>query len=252
MQRRIRYALTAGVLSSGAPAGLLGIRLAKAPAESVSLQQVRDEIVTDRAAYVYVGGATAVIFALFGYILGRHADKLAALSETDPLTHLYNTRGFSSRLNVEIKRSKRSRDPLSLLFLDLDSLKAINDQFGHRAGSETLRRVASLIRTELRETDIASRWGGDEFTILAPSTSRVAGVALAERIRIRIAASTPEWPLTASIGVASTTPEDATLLEPSALMRAADTAMYEAKKRGKNAVVAWNEPDRAPDPNSVT
>jgi diguanylate cyclase (GGDEF)-like protein len=238
MQRRISYALTAGVLSSGAPAGLLGIRLAKAPAESVSLRQVRDEIVTDPAVYVYVGGATAAIFALFGYILGRQADRLEALSETDPLTNLFNTRGFAARLNVEIKRSKRSRDPLSLLFLDLDGLKMINDRFGHRAGSETLRRVARLIRTELRETDIAARWGGDEFTILAPHTSIDAGVALAERVRSRIAADAAGWPLTASIGVSSATPEDSAPIEPSMLMRAADAAMYEAKKRGKNAVVA--------------
>ena len=252
MQRRITYALTAGVLSSGAPAGLLGIRLAKGPAESVSLRQVRNEIVTDRAAYVYVGGATAAIFALFGYILGRQADRLAALSETDPLTSLFNTRGFAARLNVEIKRAKRSRDPLSLLFLDLDGLKLINDRFGHRAGSDTLRRVAHLIRSELRETDIAARWGGDEFTILAPNTSLDQGVALAERMRRRIEAHTPGWRLTASIGVASAPSDAAAVIEPSALMRAADAAMYRAKNRGKNAVVAWSEPLTAAAADSVT
>jgi diguanylate cyclase (GGDEF)-like protein len=252
MDRRISYALTAGVLSSGAPAGLLGIRLAQAEADPISLRDVRDEIVTDRAAYVYVGVATAAIFALFGYILGRQADRLAELSETDPLTHLYNTRGFSARLNVELKRFRRTQDSLSLLFLDLDGLKVINDRFGHRAGSETLRRVGSFIRSELRETDVASRWGGDEFTILAPNTPLEAGVALAERIRSRIAANATGWPLTASIGVASVAAGDATLLNASELMRAADTAMYQAKRRGKNAVVPWPGLSRTATATSVT
>ena len=238
MQRSISYALTAGVLSSGAPAGLLGIRLAKAPADSVSLRQVHDEFVTDRAVYVYVGGATAVIFTLFGYILGRQADRLAALSETDALTGLFNSRGFSARLNAEVRRSRRYREPLSLLFLDLDGLKGINDCYGHRAGSETLRRVAHLIRSQLRETDAAARWGGDEFTILTPNTGRDVALTLAERIRRRVAGSAAEWPLTASIGVATLTSDDATHGDSAALMRSADAAMYMAKNAGKNTVVA--------------
>jgi diguanylate cyclase (GGDEF)-like protein len=240
MRRRFRYALTAGFLSSGAPAGLLGIRLAKRHEDdAVSLRQVRTEIAADRAAYVYVGGATALIFALFGYILGRQADQLAELSETDPLTGLLNARGFSSRFGIEIQRTKRYRQPLSLLFLDLDGLKSINDRYGHRAGSEALRQMAAVIRSELRETDAASRWGGDEFTILAPQTGAAAAMALAERIRCRIAEDGQAWPLTASVGIATHhagdygAPADAALL-----MRAADMAMYDAKKRGKNSVIA--------------
>ena len=115
MRRRFSYALTAGVLSSGAPAGLLGIRLARGDDDEVSLRRVRSEIAADRAAYMYVGGATAVIFALFGYILGRHADELSELSETDALTDLLNARGFAARLHAETRRSKRYREPLSLL-----------------------------------------------------------------------------------------------------------------------------------------
>lgn len=107
MRRRFRYALTAGFLSSGAPAGLLGIRLAERRDDSVSLQDVRDEIATDRAAYMYIGGATALIFALFGYILCRQADQLANLSETDALTELLNARGFSSRFRIELQRARR-------------------------------------------------------------------------------------------------------------------------------------------------
>jgi diguanylate cyclase (GGDEF)-like protein len=245
MRRRFTYALTAGVLSSGAPAGLLGIRLARREDE-VSLQRVRSEIAADRAAYMYVGAATAVIFALFGYILGRHADTLAELSETDALTELLNARGFARRLHAEVKRSKRYRQPLSLLFLDLDGLKDINDRYGHRAGSEALREVARVIRAELRETDTGARWGGDEFTILAPNTQIGPAIAFAERIRARIAHHVAEWPLTASIGIAAFDNIDGPMpRDASALMRAADDAMYQAKRLGKNTVVAAEATDAA-------
>jgi diguanylate cyclase (GGDEF)-like protein len=243
MQRRFAYALTAGLLSSGAPAGLLGRRLKNGSDESVSLSRVKTELTGDGAPFVYVCGATAIIFALFGYVLGRQVDQLAALSETDSLTGLLNTRGFASRLRAEIKRSKRYREPLTLLFLDLDGLKRINDREGHRAGSAALREVGTVIHTSLRESDVAARWGGDEFTILAPNTSREAAFTLAERVRCEIAGHVSTWPLTASIGVAThEADEDGMPADSAALMRAADTAMYEAKKRGKNAVVVFEQP----------
>ena len=245
MRRRFRYALTAGFLASGAPAGLLGIRLAKGDPAGTSLDRVGRELATDRAAYLYVGGATAIIFALFGYVLGRQADRLAALSETDSLTELMNSRGFAVRLHAEVKRARRNREPLSLLFVDLDGLKSINDRDGHRAGSDAIRVVARVIRGELRAPDIAARWGGDEFTILAPNTDKTAAAFLAERIRTRIAEAGSERRLTASIGIATLpsdlpTTKNASKIESSALMRAADTALYEAKRQGKNAVVAAN------------
>lgn len=237
MRRRFTYALAAGALSSGAPAGLLGVRLARRRAD-VSVRRVRKEIAGDRAAYIYVGGATAVIFALFGYILGRHADELAELSETDPLTNLLNPRGFAARLHVEIKRARRYREPLSLLFIDLDGLKAINDRHGHRAGSDALREVASVIRTELRETDTGARWGGDEFTILAPRTETDKAVSFAERIRVRIAEHPADWPMTVSIGIATLDHGEDGPADAHGLLRDADRAMYEAKRRGKNTVMA--------------
>jgi diguanylate cyclase (GGDEF)-like protein len=242
MRRRFSYALTAGVLSSGAPAGLLGMRLASRDADDMSLRRVRSEIAADRATYVYVGAATAVIFALFGYILGRHADELRELSETDALTELLNARGFASRLHAETRRSKRYREPLSVLFLDLDGLKDINDRYGHRAGSEALRQVGRLIHAELRESDTGARWGGDEFIIIAPNTDKAEAVTFAERLRTRIARHEADWPMTASIGIATLdggnveTPADA-----HALLRDADAALYEAKRRGKNTVVAGQQ-----------
>ena len=137
-----------------------------------------------------------------------------------------------------------------MLFLDLDGLKAINDRFGHRAGSTALRQIARVIRAEMRDPDMAARWGGDEFTILAPNTSSEVAPAVAERIRGRIEAQVARWPLTASIGVATADPDDQRTTTAS-LMRAADTALYEAKRRGKNTVVVADRPStqlvRRPD-----
>jgi len=197
------------MLSAGAPA-IMGIRLAR-----------------------------TALFAAFGYTLGRQADELAELSQTDPLTRLLNARGFAARLHAEIKRSQRDNEPLSLLFLDVDGLKNINDRHGHRAGSDALRQVAEVIRGKLRETDMSARWGGDEFTILVPRTDADAAIHLAERIRTSVAEQSGGWPVTASIGVATLgSAEDGVDPNAAALMRAADDAMYEAKRRGKNKVVA--------------
>jgi diguanylate cyclase (GGDEF)-like protein len=235
MQKRFAYALTAGLLSSGAPAGLLGGRLVKKQGGGISLPQVQRDITDEYTSYVFVGATTAVIFGMFGYLLGRKVDTLAQLSETDSLTGLLNARGFSARLCEELKRSSRYREPLTLLFFDLDGLKDINDRHGHRAGSMALRKAARIIRSELRETDVAARWGGDEFTLIAQKTGTETGIALADRIRRRIADRMAAWPLTASVGVATADPQNTAALEPTALLREADLAMYEAKKRGKNS-----------------
>ena len=99
--------------------------------------------------------------------------------------------------------------------------------------------MGAVIRLELRESDTGARWGGDEFTVLAPNTDRAAAMIFAERIRVRLSQHVASWPLTASIGIATIDPADSgNSHDPSTLMRAADDAMYEAKRRGKNAVVA--------------
>ena len=209
MRRRFSYALTAGLVCSTAPDEIRGVRAAR-----------------------------AVLFALFGYVVGRQADELAELSETDALTRLLNARGFNARLKGEIKRSQRYAEPLSLLFLDLDGLKDINDRHGHRAGSEALREVAGVIRAQLRASDTGARWGGDEFTILAPRTGKDAAKLFAERLRARIAEHASQWPITASIGIATLDENGAGSADAQTLLRNADAAMYEAKRRGKNAVAA--------------
>lgn len=236
--RRRRYALAGSLLSLGAPLGLLGIRRVSRRIRQLSRSALVGELATDPTGYAYVGLSTAVAFTTFGYVLGRSADRLEALAETDALTGLCNTRGLHKRLAGEVGRARRYSVPLSLVLFDLDGLKGINDQEGHSAGDLAIRGVAAAIRAELRVSDVGARWGGDEFAIVAPNTDRIAAVAMAERIRAHIADGRAVRPLTCSCGVASIDGGDnASPLDAAGLMRVADAALYEAKGRGGNTTV---------------
>lgn len=168
-------------------------------------------------------------------------ERLEALSVTDDLTQLYNSRYLDLALRRETKRATRSGQPLSLLFLDLDGFKAVNDRFGHLCGSRTLVEVAGVIRASARETDVAARFGGDEFAVVLPDTHAPGALAVAERVRTRIAARRflegdgLAVRVTASVGVA-TLPDAVDSAE--ALLKAADAAMYAVKDAGKNGVRA--------------
>ena len=161
------------------------------------------------------------------------------LSVTDDLTSLYNSRYLSQALRRETKRASRSGRPLSLLFIDLDGFKLINDHHGHLCGSKALVEAADVIRASARETDMIARYGGDEFALLLPDTGTEGAIAVGERIRERVAAHAflesdgLSIHLTASVGVA-TLPDVATSVE--VLVRAADMAMYRVKNRGKNGI----------------
>ena len=165
--------------------------------------------------------------------------KAEALSVTDDLTRLYNSRYLNLVLRRESKRASRSGRPLSLLFLDLDGFKQVNDTHGHLAGSKALVEASVIVRASARETDVAARFGGDEFAVILPDTGREGAVAVAERIRDRIcackflASDGLSIHLTASIGVA-TLPDVAASAEE--LLRAADVAMYRVKDAGKNGI----------------
>jgi diguanylate cyclase (GGDEF)-like protein len=172
--------------------------------------------------------------------------KAEAASITDDLTGLSNTRYLNQVLGREAKRAARSGRPLSLLFLDLDGFKRVNDLHGHMAGSRALVEAAAVIRGCARETDVVARFGGDEFSLILPDTSREGAVSVAERIRERIrthpflAGEGLSMHLTASIGVA-TLPDVATSAEE--LLRAADKAMYRIKDGGKDGIHIAEEGD---------
>ncbi len=166
-------------------------------------------------------------------------ERAEALSVTDDLTQLYNSRYLQQVLRRETKRATRGSRPLSLLFVDLDGFKSINDSHGHLAGSRALVEAASVIRASARETDIVARFGGDEFALVLPDTGSDGAVSVGERIRDRLAAHRfleadgLSIALTASVGVA-TLPEVSSTAE--GLIQAADEAMYWVKAHGKNGI----------------
>ncbi len=165
--------------------------------------------------------------------------RAEALSVTDDLTQLYNSRYLSQVLRRETKRASRSGRPLSLLFIDLDGFKAINDTHGHLYGSRALVEAAAVIRSCARETDIVARFGGDEFALVLPDTGSEGAVAVGERVRDKVAVRRflqdqgLDIGLTVSVGVA-TLPDVAASAEQ--LIQAADEAMYWVKDHGKNGI----------------
>jgi diguanylate cyclase (GGDEF)-like protein len=169
--------------------------------------------------------------------------RAEALSVTDDLTQLYNWRYMQQVLRRETKRALRGNRPLSLLFVDLDGFKSINDSHGHLFGSRALVESASVIRASARETDIVARFGGDEFALVLPDTASDGAVSVGERIRDRLAAHRflegdgLSIALTASVGVA-TLPDVAASAEE--LIQAADEAMYWVKSHGKNGIHVSN------------
>lgn len=160
---------------------------------------------------------------------------LTALASVDGLTGLKNHRIFQEQLEMEFRRAQRYQLPLSLLMIDVDHFKLFNDTYGHLAGDEVLQHVARLLTLTARQTDLVSRYGGEEFAVILPNTPAEGATVLAERYRNIV--SSENWPLrqiTISVGVATLTPAIQTRTE---LIEQADRALYHAKLQGRNCVV---------------
>ena len=168
-----------------------------------------------------------------------HLKRAETLAAIDDLTGLFNPRFLAQTLRREVKRSVRTGRPLSLLFVDLDGFKGINDRHGHLYGSRALVEAAARIQAAARETDLVARYGGDEFALVLPETDQDGSIHVAQRVRERIAEQGflaedgIDYRLTASVGVA-TLPDVAST--PEELLAAADAAMYAVKARGKNGI----------------
>jgi diguanylate cyclase (GGDEF)-like protein len=229
---RTGYALLGALLAVGAPLGLVVVRSARAG--EFSLRWLGAELSADALSYLYVFLSSEIVFTLFGLSLGVRADILQAASSTDVLTGLGNRRAIEERLREEIAGALRHHEPISLLLIDVDHLKEVNDRAGHRGGDVALKRVADAIRFGSRDNDVAARWGGDEFALLAPKTTFEAALSLAERIRGLL-----EGGPTVSIGVATFVPS-LPPLGADALIQSADEALYRAKQEGRNCVRGSN------------
>lgn len=183
--------------------------------------------------------ATRAAAVLERVALSEQMKKLKKLSITDDLTGLLNRRYLLDRMEEELSRSLRYNRQMSVLMLDLDHFKQINDSFGHPAGDRILEGVAVTIMNSIRTIDIAARYGGDEFVIVLPETDTGMALLIAERLRSSIAETPPAATrdnaspvsLTVSIGIACCPQHGATV---DGLLKCVDEALYQAKDRGKN------------------
>ena len=171
-------------------------------------------------------------------------EKLSSLALTDGLTGLANRRAFDQELDREWKRTLREGSQISLLLLDIDYFKSFNDKYGHQVGDDCLRAIAIAVSKAVRATDIAARYGGEEIAVILPSTDAPGAVEVAEKVRAAIEGLkfTPGQPeggasVTASVGVATALARfGGTMRMPESLLLAADTALYKAKREGRNRV----------------
>ncbi|MDK3026579.1 diguanylate cyclase [Cupriavidus taiwanensis] len=189
---------------------------------------------------------------LFSHYLAR-GDALREMAETDALTGLANRREFESRFGIEYRHSLRERAPMSLLMIDIDRFKRINDHWGHASGDRVLRTLADVLRATLRTIDVPARIGGEEFAVLLPRTGLDEATRLAERLR-EVLGQTPCDPaadaidkgpirFTVSIGVADAGADGTDGLD--TMLMVADRRLYAAKNAGRNRVVS---DDRVPEP----
>ena len=209
-----------------------------------------DSLSGELLSLAYIGGLVsqlapmllvAYITTMFSADIRFGLNRARLLSETDDLTGLYNMRGFTIVVGRLFDQAVRYNRPASLLMIDSDNLKAVNDLHGHEAGNRMLKLVAKCVRTELRHTDVLARYGGDEFVALLPEATSAKALEVAQRI-IKAVAGTPldfegkRIGTSVSIGLASY-PEDGRSID--TIQGRADRAMYVAKEQGRNQVVKF-------------
>ena len=210
---------------------------------SVSWGMLAEEGASELMVFAPVGHATLIAVV---WVLACNVERLAATrakaelmelqATTDPLTGVANRRRLDEELERLIARARRYDQPLSVVLIDLDGFKTVNDSYGHEVGDQVLVETVDRLQAAIREADLLGRWGGEELLLLAADTDHPAACALGERCRRAIASSPMQHAgvtVTASLGVASLGPDD----DARALLRRADLAMYTAKSDGRDRVV---------------
>jgi diguanylate cyclase (GGDEF)-like protein len=243
---RRAWLLGAPLLFAAAGFSLRGIR-AVWREESVATEMIIDSTVNVASAIAYLAIALTFHATLLGLVVGRILADLRYRSRHDGLTGLLNRRAMEEILLAQMQRSRRTGESFTVLMLDLDHFKNINDQHGHATGDRALKHTAAALRSELREVDAVGRFGGEEFLIVMPGATAEAARPVAERLRAALVTDAPRvggatLPLSASIGIAQWHERGE---EPSRLLMRADAALYQAKQRGRDCVVV-DAPDGAP------
>jgi diguanylate cyclase (GGDEF)-like protein len=185
-------------------------------------------------------GRTIFKFIAGGNIEAAYHDEIYRMTTMDGLTQVHNRRYFDEQIDRELSRSRRYERVLSLVMMDIDHFKQVNDQHGHLAGDYVLKQLASTVRTRLRREDVFARYGGEEFAVILPEIDLKGAKNLAEKVRQLVAKQhfsfdNQHIPVTLSLGVAVLKPEHR---ETADLVRAADEKLYEAKTGGRNRVCA--------------
>jgi len=242
---RSTYALTGLLLGVSAPLGAFLCRLALfADVRAAPLA----DLATHEFFYSYQLAGTSIVFAIAGWLAGERVERLRraeafyhTLSEHDPLTGLYNARAFRDRYTRSLGRAERSDEPLSLILLDIDYLKRINDRYGHIVGNDALLLVAEAVRRAKRAEDSAARWGGDEFAILLTGGDAVAARRVADSV-LQLVRERPllheRGPISVSVTVGVCTAQK--IRAGDDLFPAADRALYAGKRAGRDRVYSVN------------
>lgn len=200
------------------------------------------EVEEERWEYVISIAVFAGLSLVYPFFIGKGlieqqevlTEEIRSLSEIDHLTEMYNRRKITELFETEYARYKRYRHPLSIMLIDIDYFKTVNDEFGHNQGDLTLQEIAAILKTEARESDHVGRWGGEEFLMICPETDIEGACTLAEKLRksINEYQFTNIGHKTASFGI--TTCSDKCTFE--SMINQADKALYNAKTAGRNKV----------------
>jgi len=189
-----------------------------------------------------ITGLFITVYDVTDYV--TYEQKLLDMTKLDPLTRLYNRSHLEKRFSEELERARRHGNIFSVIMIDIDFFKKINDSYGHLCGDQTLRQLAKMLQQMVRAMDIVSRYGGEEFCCVLPETRAENALVLAERLRSAVEASDilygdEKFRITISLGIAEYSPERTTREE---LVGAADAALYRAKHEGRNRVVCAGDP----------